>query len=224
MISNNRIRVAIIDYELGNMFSVKKACDMVGMDATITNDRNVLMSADAAILPGVGAFGDAMNNLHRLDLVEPIKDFIHSKKQFFGVCLGLQLLFSNSEEFGAYGGLNIIDGTVKQFQKPREKIKVPQIGWNFIKRTPWTSNETWDASPLHNISTEQRMYFVHSFYVVPTDTTRVLTKTSYEGIEYCSSIFIDNVYASQFHPEKSSDEGLKIYRNWAKKITDTRKV
>lgn len=224
MISNNKICVAIIDYELGNMFSVKKACDIIGLDATITNDKHALMKSDAAILPGVGAFGDAMNNLHRLDLVEPIKDFIQSKKQFFGVCLGLQLLFSESEEFGSFGGLNIVDGMVKQFPKNNKKIKVPQIGWNFARKAPMTSNETWNVSPMHNINTEQRMYFVHSYYVISTDATKVLTQTNYEGTDYCSSIFIDNVYATQFHPEKSSDEGLKIYKNWANKITHTREV
>ena len=180
MIPDKKIRVAIIDYELGNMFSVKKACDIIGLDATITTDKQVLMNSDAAILPGVGAFGDAMNNLHRLDLVEPIKDFIQSKKQFFGVCLGLQLLFSESEDFGAHGGLGIIDGTVKKFFRNDIKIKVPQIGWNYARRAPLITNEIWNASPLQKINTEERMYFVHSYYVAPSDLTKALTHTTYE--------------------------------------------
>ena len=224
MIVPPKKRVAIIDYELGNMFSVKKTFDIVGVEAIITNDISVLMNSDAAILPGVGAFGDAMKNLHRLDLVEPIKDFIQSSKQFFGVCLGLQLLFSESEEFGAHGGLGIIEGTVKKFQRDDIKFKVPQIGWNYARRASLVSNKTWNDSPLHNIDTTQRMYFVHSFYVIPSNTTTILTQTTYEGIDYCSSIFMDNVYASQFHPEKSSDEGLKIYKNWTNKITETKEV
>lgn len=223
MISENKLRVAIIDYELGNMFSVKKACDRIGLEATITSDKNMLMNSDAAILPGVGAFGDAMINLRRLDLVEPIKDFIQSKKQFFGVCLGLQLLFSESEEFGAHGGLGIIDGIVKKFYRDDGKIKVPQIGWNFIRKGSVTTDAAWDASPLKNVDLEKRMYFVHSFYVTPADAAKTLTDTSYEGIDYCSSIFFDNVFASQFHPEKSSDEGIKIYKNWANKINEIKK-
>lgn len=223
MISDKKIRVAIIDYELGNMFSVKKACDIIGLDSTITTDKHVLMNSDAAILPGVGAFGDAMNNLHRLDLVEPIKDFIQSKKQFFGVCLGFQLLFSESEEFGAHGGLGIIDGTVKKFFRNDIKIKVPQIGWNHARRSPFITNEIWNDSPLKNINTEERMYFVHSYSVAPSDSTKALTYTIYEGIEYCSSVFLGNVFATQFHPEKSSKEGLKIYSDWSTKINEPKK-
>lgn len=219
MIANRKASVAIIDYELGNMFSVKRACDTIGINATITNDKHVLMNSDAAILPGVGAFGVAMDNLRRLDLIEPIKDFIQSKKQFLGICLGLQLLFSESEEFGAHGGLHIIEGTVKKFEKKGQRIKVPQIGWNYIRKGSDTVDAIWNDSPLHNVDFNQRMYFVHSYFVVPLDPKLPLTMTGYEGIDYCSSVFFENVFAAQFHPEKSSDEGLKIYRNWASKIT-----
>lgn len=210
--------VAIIDYELGNMFSVKKACDRIGLDSVITTDKDVVMKSHAAILPGVGAFGDAMNNLRRLDLIEPIKDFVQSKKPFLGICLGLQLLFTESEEFGSHGGLNIIEGLVKRFQRSDKRLKVPQIGWNHIFKDPFASKDQWDASPLCDIDVRQRMYFVHSFYVVPADRAKSLTTTSYEGIQYCSSISVDNLFATQFHPEKSSEEGLKIYRNWASQI------
>lgn len=217
---NDRIkRVAIIDYELGNMFSVKKACDSIGVEAIITTDKREVMRADAAILPGVGAFGDAMNNLGRLDLIEPIKDFIQSKKPFLGICLGLQLLFTESEEFGAHDGLNIIDGIVRKFHRSDKKIKVPQIGWNHISKNLFTSEDQWNASPLHDIDIRHRMYFVHSFYVIPTDGSKSLTMTSYEGVQYCSSILSNNIFATQFHPEKSSEVGLRIYRNWASQIT-----
>ena len=201
--------VAIIDYQLSNLFSVKHACCHVGLDAEITSDPKVIKQASGAILPGVGAFGDAMSSLEKLNLTSAIKDFIASGKPFMGICLGLQLLFTKSEEFGIHNGLDIIKGNVVKF---KNGIKVPQIGWNTI-HSP-SGQDLWERSPLRGIAEGEYMYFVHSFYVAPEDPDMVLTKTEYEEISYCSGIHRDNVFAVQFHPEKSGEEGIKIYRNW----------
>ena len=208
----NEKRIAIIDYNLGNLFSVYHACTTLGYKAKITNDKKEISEADFLILPGVGAFGDAMNTLHQLDLVSPILDFINSGKPFLGVCLGLQLLFSESEEFGAHKGLNIIEGTVKKFpdrDENRNLIKVPQIQWNQIL----CSNEAnWKSSPLRECKSGDYMYFVHSYYVKPASEEAVVSSTEYVGITYCSSSIRNNVFASQFHPEKSGEHGLDIYK------------
>lgn len=204
------MKVAIIDYQLSNLFSVKHAFDYLKVDSEITSDKSVISTSDAAILPGVGAFGDAMNNLKRFDLIDTIKEFIASNKPFMGVCLGMQLLFSESEEFGNHQGLNITEGKVIKFASKDQEIKVPQIGWNQILKL----DKTWDNSPLKNIKNGEFMYFVHSYYVVPQDRSIILSETTYEGIRYCSSLLKDNIFAAQFHPEKSGPAGIKIYRDW----------
>lgn len=218
MSEEKKIKVAIIDYQMGNLFSVEQACQYVGLDAYITLDKKIIMESDAAILPGVGAFGQAMENLKRLDLVEPIKDFIKMKKPFMGICLGLQLLFTESEEFGNHKGLDLINGNVVKFPNKNNSgklIKIPQIGWNQIY--PLNGNEKkWGSSPLNNIRPGEFMFFVHSFYVSPVHQEDILSITSYEGFEYCSSIARENIFAFQFHPEKSAIEGLKIYQNLKK--------
>jgi len=206
-------KVTIIDYQLGNLFSVKQACDTIGISATISSDSKDIEEADAIILPGVGAFIEAMNNLDKLDLVNPIKDYVGAGKPIFGICLGLQLLFSESEEFGSGKGLDIIPGLIKKFPaiKNGKKIKVPQIAWNQV----YEDKKSLANSPLKDLTAREFMYFVHSYYVEPLEESSVLTKTNYEGLEYCSSIIENNIFATQFHPEKSSEKGLSIYKNWA---------
>ncbi len=206
------MKVALIDYEIGNLFSVKNALKAIGIDAEITKDVEFIKSADAAILPGVGAFKNAMEHLEKLELIPVIKEFIGSGKPFMGICLGLQLLFSESEEFGNTKGLDIIKGKVLKFPEvyEGEKIKVPQISWNQIRKV----NIEWENTELNGIDDGEYLYFVHSYYVRPEDDKVILTLTDYEGIKYCSSIKKDNIFASQFHPEKSGDKGLKIYENF----------
>ena len=207
-------KVVIVDYQLGNLFSVQQACLHLGYDAVVTSDPSVLMDADYAILPGVGAFGDAMSNMHKLDLVEPLKDFIASGKPFMGVCLGLQLLFTESEEFGSTKGMNLIEGVVKKFSPKNTEggtLKVPQIAWNQIHAV---SHNDWAKTPLRICKEGDFMYFVHSYYVQPDSKDVVLSSTEYGGYPYCSSIIKDNIFACQFHPEKSSSEGVNIYANW----------
>lgn len=222
----DKIQIAIIDYEMGNLFSVKKACEHVGLEGLISSDKDTIMKSDGIILPGVGAFGDAMDNLKRLDLISPIKDFIGSGKSFMGICLGLQLLMSESNEFGHHEGLDVIKGTVVRFPNidtEGRKIKVPQVGWNRIY-SPYTAESGfWEASPLSKIADSVYMYFVHSFYAVPSEKSVILSCTNYESTEYASSILHNNVFACQFHPEKSENNGLKIYENWAKMVENKRK-
>lgn len=207
-------KVVIIDYNLGNLFSVQQACRHLGADAIITSDKQELLAADYAILPGVGAFGDAMETLHQLDLVSPIHDFIQSGKPFMGVCLGLQLLFSESEEFGNHKGLNVIEGITRRFPPKGtegEILKVPQIEWNQISHY---NGNSWDNSPLRDCSEGEFMYFVHSYYVLPANNEFILSTTTYGGLTYCSSVGHKNVFACQFHPERSAEHGLKIYRSF----------
>lgn len=207
------MKVVIIDYQLSNLFSVKHALDFLGVDCEITSDKSVIGNADAAILPGVGAFPDAMNNLQKLDLINSIKEFITRGRPFMGVCLGMQLLFSQSEEFGIHQGLGVIKGEVKKFFSKDKPIKVPQIGWNqiFLK-----NKNLWEKSPLKNTKPGEFMYFVHSYFVNAHSKDVILSQTTYEGVTYCSSLLSDNVFATQFHPEKSGKEGIKIYRDWLK--------
>ncbi len=206
-------KITIIDYQLGNLFSVKQACDTIGLTATVSSSKKDIEHSDALILPGVGAFQEAMKNLESFDLIAPIIESVNSGKPIFGICLGLQLLFSESEEFGSGRGLDLISGVIKKFPSSNgeRKIKVPQIAWNQIVKY----NQSWEESPLKEVKDREFMYFVHSYYVQPLSDSCVLTHTDYDGIEYCSSILENNIFATQFHPEKSSEKGLSIYKNWA---------
>ena len=211
----NNPKVSIIDYGIGNLFSVLKACEYAGIVPEITNDIKKIMSSDAIILPGVGAFGDAMHNLLKLDLVNPIIDFSNSGKPLMGVCLGMQLLLTESEEFGSTKGLGIFKGVCKKFPSVNDgaKVKVPQITWNNIS-PPNNMNNFKVNTPLEEIKKGEHMYFVHSYYADLVNENEVLSTTSYGGIEYCSSINKKNIFALQFHPEKSGAEGLKVYKKF----------
>jgi glutamine amidotransferase len=219
-------KVAIVDYALGNLFSVKHACDHVGLDGAITSCKNEVLAADAVILPGVGAFGDAMDNLRRLDLVSPLRDLAQAGKPLIGICLGQQLLMSESYEFGRHQGLSLFEGPVVRFENPQGPhsiLKVPQVGWNRIHRPPALSPrlagaDPWLDTPLQGIAEGESMYFVHSFYVQPADTSVVLSTTRYGHIEFCSGLRRENVIAFQYHPERSGVQGMRIYQNLAAMI------
>jgi len=209
-------KTVIVDYGMGNMFSVRRACEHAGIDAVVASDKNTITKADSVILPGVGAFGNAMENLKKLDLVAPLTDMVASGKPFMGICLGFQLLMSESEEFGCASGLNIIRGSVKKFPvKNSEGAKIPQIGWNSVLKYP---GGDWAGSMLDGVCETDYMYFVHSFYVEPEDSAIKCSRTAYAGIDYCSSISTGNIFGCQFHPEKSAWTGLKVYANFKKKI------
>jgi glutamine amidotransferase len=210
---NNFKKVVIIDYQLGNLFSVKQACDTVGINAKVSSNREDILNADALILPGVGAFIEAMNNLKKFGLDTAIQIKVNGGTPIFGICLGQQLLFTESEEFGAGKGLDLISGIIKRFPETIEerKVKVPHIAWNTIFKL----NQEWDDTALKDLNNNDFMYFIHSYYVKPKDDACILTLTNYDGIEFCSAILRNNIFATQFHPEKSADKGISIYKNWA---------
>ena len=220
MIESGKPTVAIVDFGMGNLFSVKNACEMVGLNAIITSEKSVLMGADSMILPGVGAFADAMASLIRLDLVALMKDFIGSSKPFFGICIGMQLLMDKSFEFGTHKGMGLISGTTARFEnivdKNEKPLKVPHIGWNRIDMAKSVSTRsTWSHTLLDRLADGEFMYFVHSYYIKPEDTDICLSTTRYGNIEFCSSLQHGNIFATQFHPERSGSKGLKIYSNFA---------
>lgn len=208
-------KVVIIDYKSGNLFSVNQALTNIGLNVSISSNPFDIESADAVVLPGVGAFGDAMQNLRDLSLVEPIRKFVESGKPFLGICLGLQLLFTESEEFGYTKGLDLVKGKVKRFHlnnSSGENRKIPQIAWNKINKI---NNKSWENTPLQDINNGVFVYFVHSFFVDPEESVG-LSQTSYDGQTYVSSIQKNNIFACQFHPEKSAQDGIQIYKTWAK--------
>ena len=196
--------MVVVDYERGNLRSVQKALEHVGAKAVVTRDTHAVAKADKMILPGVGAFADCMENLKSFHLIEPIMEFLTTGRPFLGICLGLQLLFTESEEFGFTRGLNIIPGRVVRFPKG---LKVPHMGWNAV--------EIWkkDCPLLKGIKEGSYFYFVHSYYVVPFDFSVVSTSTTY-GVEYTSMVWKENIFATQFHPEKSQSLGLTILENF----------
>jgi len=202
--------ITIIDYGMGNLRSVQKGFERLGFDARVTADPGDVERAGKLVLPGVGAFRDCMENLRSGGFVEPIKRHIESGRPFLGICLGLQLLFTESEEFGRHQGLGIIPGRVVRFpaemRQGGEALKVPHMGWNQI-------TVRRQAPIFKGVADGSSVYFVHSYYVVPEDDSVVATVTDY-GIPFCSSIWRDNVMATQFHPEKSQQVGLTILKNF----------
>ncbi|MBM2804135.1 MAG: Imidazole glycerol phosphate synthase subunit HisH [Deltaproteobacteria bacterium] len=199
--------IAIIDYGMGNLRSVQKGLERVGFDALVTRDVGQIHSARGVVLPGVGAFSACMENLAKFDLIEPIREIVRGQKPFLGICLGFQLLFSESEEFGQQKGLDLFPGSVVGFHAG-ETLKVPHMGWNRIDKRK-------DSPFLDGISTGDYVYFVHSFYVVPEDNGMVATTTDY-GKPFVSSVATDRLFACQFHPEKSQELGLRILANFGR--------
>ncbi len=209
--------VAIIDYGMSNLHSIDAACRHTGLSSIITSKEDQIMTSKIAILPGVGAFGTAMSHLNDTGLDICIKNFVSTGKPFVGICLGLQLLFNESEEFGTNEGLGLVSGTVKKFtysDDGKYKYPVPQIGWNAISQV----ENRWETTPLENNSDGDFMYFVHSYYVEPEDNSVIISKTVYGDTIYCSAIKQKNIFATQFHPEKSGPIGLKTYEQIKKMI------
>jgi glutamine amidotransferase len=189
------------------------------MDVRITDSHQDLLEADVVFLPGVGAFGDAMAALRRLDLVAPLREVAASGKLVIGICLGMQMLMTESQEFGSHEGLGLIDGEVVRLPeqlKAQQRLKVPLIGWNRIRPAPGRTVDDWTGTPLEGIPDGTFLYFNHSFHVAPEDTGVVLSTTTYGDVEFCSGLRSDNVLGFQFHPERSGPDGLQIYRNIAK--------
>ena len=209
--------IAIIDYGMGNLRSVQKAVEKLGFAAEVTRSGAEIADADGVILPGVGAFKDCMENLDHYNLIQPVLKTISSGKPFLGICLGLQLLFTESQEFGHFPGLDVIKGSVVPFSHrlvdpddEKSFLKIPHMGWNVI-------HKNGSLPLLENIADESYFYFVHSYYVVPEDPAVIATTTDY-GIDFVSSIYRDNIFATQFHPEKSQLQGLEILKAFGKMV------
>lgn len=199
--------IAIIDYDAGNLKSVEKAFQYLGYDVTITRDRQELLSADKVVLPGVGAFGDAMEKLHKYDLVDTIKEITYRQIPLLGICLGLQLLFETSEEAEGVEGLAILEGKIVRIPD-KEGLKIPHIGWNSISTNP-------GAKLFHGIKENAYVYFVHSYYLQAKKESVVAATTEYSTVIH-AAVETDYVFACQFHPEKSGEVGLKILDNFAR--------
>lgn len=213
--------IAVIDYGMGNLRSVEKALQVSGAKTKVTSLPGDLKRCDKIVFPGVGAFGEAMKELKRLKLVEPIKAAIAEGKPFLGLCLGLQLLFESSDEAPGVKGLCVLKGEVKRFRV--KGLKVPHMGWNgvHVARHPRQhgakagAGKTQDTSIMKGVPNGSYVYFVHSYYVKPKDNSVILTTTDY-GIKFVSSVCKGNIYGFQFHPEKSQELGLKILKNFVR--------
>lgn len=204
--------IAIIDYDAGNIKSVEKALQFLGEEVIVTSDRDAILSADKAILPGVGSFGDAMEKIRERNLEEVIHEFVESGKPFLGICLGLQLFFESSEETPGVKGLGLLKGKItripNEYKQNGETVtqNVPQIGWNNIKVNP-------SSKLLKGLGDNPYVYFVHSYYLQADDIEDVVATTEY-GVTIHAAVERMNVMATQFHPEKSSDVGMNILRNF----------
>ena len=195
--------IAIIDYQMGNLRSVQKGFEKIGHKAQIVSDPDQLSQATKIVLPGVGAFGDAMQELTERGFVDPIRDWIEQDRPFLGICLGLQLLFERSYEGSECAGLGILEGEVRRFDVP-PPLKVPHMGWNELQLRK-------DVPILKGISSGDHLYFVHSYYGICEEENSIVTTTDY-GISFCSMIWKDNVFGLQFHPEKSGKSGIKLLK------------
>ena len=202
-------KIVIIDYGMGNLRNVQKGFEKIGFEAELTRSKKEIEKASAIVLPGVGAFKDCMENLERYGLIEPLLRSIEKGKPYLGICLGLQILYSESEEFGSHKGLDLIKGKVVRF-RPDPEHKVPHMGWNTIEKEK-------EVPMLQGVESGDFFYFVHSYYVIPEEVKWISTFTTY-GKPFVSSIWKENLFATQFHPEKSQQKGLRVLENFARSI------
>jgi glutamine amidotransferase len=203
--------VAIIDYGVGNLRSVEKAFAAVGVDAVVTGDKKKLLAAERLVLPGVGAFGMCMSEFERHGLMDLVIDRVEQGTPLLGVCVGMQMLFEESSEFGKTRGLGLLKGQVKRFD---DRLVVPHVGWNQVGKTS-------TSSLLNDVSDNAFFYFVHSYYCEPADKDAIVGETEY-GVTFASVIAKKNILGVQFHPEKSQNAGLQLLKNFAKQRFDTR--
>jgi imidazole glycerol-phosphate synthase subunit HisH len=202
-------KIVIIDYGMGNLRNVQKGFEKIGFEAELTRSKKEIEKASAIVLPGVGAFKDCMENLEKYGLIEPLLRSIEKGKPYLGICLGLQILYSESEEFGSHKGLDLIKGKVVRF-RPDPEHKVPHMGWNTIEKEK-------EVPMLQGVESGDFFYFVHSYYVIPEEAKWISTFTTY-GKPFVSSIWKENLFATQFHPEKSQQKGLRVLENFARSI------
>ncbi len=211
------MNIAIVDYGIGNVKSIVNAFKKIGIEPTLTNNKETLLKADGVVLPGVGAFAHGMQSLNELSLVKVIYEYVESGKPFLGICLGMQMLLEESEEFGVTKGLGLIRGKVVKLSV-KEETKLPHIGWNEIDK----KDINWYGTILDGIEDSEDMYFVHSYVASPSENKNILSVSEYSGFEFCSSLKKDNIYGCQYHPEKSASSGVLVLENFVKICKDNR--
>ena len=206
------IKIAVIDYGLGNTKSICSALEKSGADVCLTNSRDEILLSDGAILPGVGAFAHGMDRLitQKIDIL--IREFVSTGKPFLGICLGMQMLFDKSTEFGITNGLGLIPGQVQRLERfDGSPEKLPHVSWNGINTVRMSD---WNGTILDSIDSDEDMYFVHSYYAKPLSQSDILSVSRYSGHEYCSTVKRNNIYGCQYHPEKSAAAGLRVINNF----------
>jgi imidazole glycerol-phosphate synthase subunit HisH len=208
-------KIAIVDYGLGNLFNVERGLRAAGAEPWITSDPADLDRADGVVLPGVGAFGQGMQNLDHAGLTPVLQRLARAGKPTLGLCLGMQLLMDESEEFGRWPGLGLIPGRAVRFDfQDESRVKVPQIGWNTIHEATASGSPSWDGTLLHGLEEGSYLYFVHSYWVQTATAADCLAEAEYGGTTFCAVVARENVMGCQFHPEKSADAGLAILKSF----------
>ncbi|MFD0939077.1 imidazole glycerol phosphate synthase subunit HisH [Pedobacter boryungensis] len=209
-------KIVVIDYGIGNVKSMVNALESLGVEAVLTANEQEIMTANAVILPGVGAFKHGMDNLNQRNLVPVIHDYVGTGKPFLGVCLGMQMLMEESEEFGSSKGLGLIEGSVKIIPLLADTTeKLPHVSWNELIEP---TKDRWENTILNNTKVGTDMYFVHSFAAIPIHPSDVLANCSYGNLSFCAAVHKKNIYGTQFHPEKSGIFGLRILEEFIKLI------
>lgn len=214
-------KITVIDYGMGNIFNVTRALELLKCEVCVTDDIKTILKADKILLPGVGAFEDGIRDLRKNNLDSVLIEYAQTGKPLLGICLGMQLLMSNSKENGDHNGLDIIKGEVIRFKDPKDydnQYKIPHIGWNELsmseEKNPTTNHNKWTNSILDGLNDNPFMYFLHSYFVIPEDKQVCLTETSYGSDLFCSVFQQNNIIGCQFHPERSGKQGLKILKNF----------
>ena len=216
-------RIVIVDYGAGNLYSIERALDFIGVQAEVVSTPEKIAGAERIILPGVGAFKNGMRGLSERGLVGPLQEYVRSGRPLLGICLGMQLLMSESEEFGRYDGLNMVKGKVVRLDPAlpgKERFKVPHVGWSRVIRRESSCAEMpdgWTEGVLKSLPNGFFANFAHSFVVVPEDGSACIAQTKYGGATFCSCLQQNNLYGCQFHPERSGIEGLEIYRDFVRR-------
>ena len=204
--------IVIIDYGIGNIKSIYNAIDNIGFIPQLTFDAQKILNADSLILPGVGAFAIGMKNLESTGLNDVIKEYVKKGRPLLGICLGMQMLMNSSEEFGLNNGLGLIEGKVVKFPTVSDlNEKIPHVSWNELNE-PFSGR--WEGTILDGLKSSIETYFVHSYFVGPLNSEDILATTNYAGVDFCSAIQLENIYGTQFHPEKSGAIGLSILNNF----------
>lgn len=208
--------VVVVDYGLGNLFSIARALQRLGAEAVLSGDPKTVTTAEKVILPGVGAFGDGMKGLSENGLVAAIREYGRSGRPILGICLGLQLLMEEGAEFGFHQGLGLVRGRTVALPRPADrKVKIPHVGWNLVRPPKRrTARKAWNGTVLAGLSETSYFYFTHSYVVVPADRSEALGDTEYAGTSFCSVVRSGNISGCQFHPEKSGHPGLKVLSNF----------